>query len=400
MSTASTNFPSLDHIGIAVEDAEKAAALYEVLIGSSPYRQEEVGQEGVRTHFIPAGSAKLELLEATGDDSPIRTYLDRRGEGIHHVAFEVADIRETFRRLKNEGFEPVSDEPKAGAEDKMIFFLHPKDTGGVLVEFCQSMPPELERVIVDTPSGAVATFTEGSRDNPPLVVMHGIAGSVQIETAPLARRLAEHFFVIAPDFSGHGASADPDGRGHSFDLYADNVIAALDYFDIERTSLFGFSMGGAVGLRTAHDHPERVDRVAAHATYVYWDEKRAGEMALRLDPQEIIESNGRAAERLAAAHGPEQWEDRFAALREFAATLPHKAPTDDELARVKHPVFISAADRDPFFEIEGSIRLQRHLPEARLVILPGERHSLRAVDMDVLVRLLTRFFLGQPSEDE
>lgn len=129
----------LEHIGIAVRDADAITELYEQLLGLRPYKAETVEREGVRTHFLQAGTAKLELLEALGPDSPVAKYLDKRGEGLHHLAFEVADIHAEMQRLRDLGFTPLSDEPRPGADGKLIFFLHPKQTHGVLVEFCQSV---------------------------------------------------------------------------------------------------------------------------------------------------------------------------------------------------------------------------------------------------------------------
>ena len=122
-----------------MRDADAVARLYEDLIGAAPYKEETVEREGVRTHFIDAGTTKLELLEALGDESPIAKYLERRGEGLHHLAFEVDDIHAHMQQMRERGYTPLSDEPRPGADGKLIFFLHPKQTHGVLVEFCQSV---------------------------------------------------------------------------------------------------------------------------------------------------------------------------------------------------------------------------------------------------------------------
>ena len=381
----------LDHIGIAVRDAAESAALFEALLGAVPYKQEEVPGEGVRTHFISAGAAKLELLEALGDDSPVARYLERRGEGLHHLAFEVGDIDEAFRRLKARGFTLLSEAPARGADDKYIFFLHPKETGGVLVEFCQSAAPSLQSVDVPTSHGDVAVYVEGSPQHPPLLLLHGIAGSTEMETAPLLRRMAETHYTIALDFSGHGRSHDPDDAPLSFGIFTDNVVATLDHLEIGRAHLFGFSMGGAVALKMARDHPARIRKIAAHATYVYWDAPQAAVMAQRLDPTAIRDSNEAAARRMAQAHGQDRWEARFEAMQSFADRLPDMAPSAEDLAALEAPALISACDRDPFFEMESSVRLQKNLPDARLVVLPGERHALHAVDLDILVRVLRDF---------
>ena len=130
----------VEHIGIPVRDLADANALYTRLLGVEPYKMEEVETEGVMTSFFRTGETKIELLMATRPDSPIAAYLDKRGEGIHHIAFDVADIHAEMARLKQEGFRLLNDEPKRGADNKLICFIHPKSAGGVLVELCQSIP--------------------------------------------------------------------------------------------------------------------------------------------------------------------------------------------------------------------------------------------------------------------
>jgi methylmalonyl-CoA/ethylmalonyl-CoA epimerase len=127
----------LEHIGIAVKDITRANALFEKLLGSAHYKIEEVKSEGVRTSFFMINGIKIELLEASSADSPIAKFIDKRGEGIHHLAFEVKDINQSISDYQQQGFEPIHAEPKKGADNKMICFLHPKSTGGVLIELCQ-----------------------------------------------------------------------------------------------------------------------------------------------------------------------------------------------------------------------------------------------------------------------
>jgi len=129
----------IEHIGIAVKDLEVSNALFEKLLGVSHYKIEEVASEGVRTSFFKSGPNKIELLEATKPDSPIAKYLEKKGEGIHHVAFAVADIVSEIQRLKGEGFLVLNETPKIGADNKLVAFLHPKGTNGVLVELCQEI---------------------------------------------------------------------------------------------------------------------------------------------------------------------------------------------------------------------------------------------------------------------
>lgn len=129
----------IEHIGIAVKSLEDSNKLFEKLLGSPHYKIEEVASEGVRTSFFKSGPNKIELLEATNADSPIAKYLDKKGEGVHHVAFAVTDIKAEIARLKGEGFVVLNEEPKKGADNKWVAFLHPKSTNGVLVELCQEM---------------------------------------------------------------------------------------------------------------------------------------------------------------------------------------------------------------------------------------------------------------------
>jgi methylmalonyl-CoA/ethylmalonyl-CoA epimerase len=127
----------LEHIGIAVKSLGVSDELFAKLLGKESYKKESVEREGVVTSFYEAGESKIELLEASKEESPISKFIDKKGEGIHHLAFGVDDILYEVERLKKEGFEFISEEPKEGADNKVIVFLHPKCTNGVLVELCQ-----------------------------------------------------------------------------------------------------------------------------------------------------------------------------------------------------------------------------------------------------------------------
>lgn len=129
----------IEHIGIAVKSLEASNVLFEKLLGSPSYKSEEVVSEGVKTSFFMNGPNKIELLEATTPDSPIAKFLKKKGEGIHHIAFDVEDIVAEIARLKAEGFVPVNEVPKKGADNKLVAFLHPKGTNGVLIEICQEI---------------------------------------------------------------------------------------------------------------------------------------------------------------------------------------------------------------------------------------------------------------------
>jgi methylmalonyl-CoA/ethylmalonyl-CoA epimerase len=129
----------IEHIGIAVKDLEQSNALFSKLCGKKPYKSESVESEGVTTSFFEIGPNKIELLEATNPESPIAKFIEKKGEGIHHIAFEVTDIEAEIIRLKNEGFVLINENPKKGADNKKIVFLHPKHTNGVLIELCQEI---------------------------------------------------------------------------------------------------------------------------------------------------------------------------------------------------------------------------------------------------------------------
>lgn len=127
----------IEHIGIAVKDIATSIEIYEKLLGSDSYKLEEVESEGVKTAFFRIGESKIELLEASSSNSPIAKFIEKRGEGMHHIAFDVEDIESEIKRLEADGFQLINKVAKEGADNKLIAFLHPKSTAGVLVELCQ-----------------------------------------------------------------------------------------------------------------------------------------------------------------------------------------------------------------------------------------------------------------------
>jgi len=131
---------TLEHIGIAVRSLADSDPLFARLLGTGPYKQELVEEQGVLTSFFRTGESKVELLEPTRPDSPIAKYIEKKGEGIHHLAFEVPDIRAEMARLTEEGFQLLNEEPARGADHKWVCFVHPKSANGVLVELCQTIP--------------------------------------------------------------------------------------------------------------------------------------------------------------------------------------------------------------------------------------------------------------------
>lgn len=377
--------PILDHLGLAVDAPEPVAALFETLIDERPYKQETVAHQGVRTHFIATETAKLELLESLDATSPIARFLERRGEGLHHIAFEVRDIDAAMAHCRAHDFTPLSETPQPGADDKQIFFLHPRDTHGLLIEFCQSVPASLTPTFIPHRTGRLALYTAGAPDAPPLLLLHGAAGCTLLETAALLRRLEPYYRVLAVDFSGHGASED--GSAFSVDVFADNARAVLDYADIGRTDVFGFSMGGYVALHLAHRYPDRVRRLAVHGTAIEWGEARVEAMHRRLNADAIEARHPQRAEQLAALHT--NWKHLFRRMQAFVAELPDRSPRMVEAAStLGHPTLVSAVDQDDLFPLDAPLGLHGVLPHSRLALLPGRRHALQNVNLDTLAPVL------------
>lgn len=129
----------IEHIGIAVKNLEASNTLFAKLLGKQHYKIEAVESEGVKTSFFDLGDSKVELLEATKPSSAIAKFIEKKGEGVHHIAFAVEDIYAEIERLKKEGFVVLNDTPKQGADNKLVVFLHPKSSNGVLVELCQNI---------------------------------------------------------------------------------------------------------------------------------------------------------------------------------------------------------------------------------------------------------------------
>ena len=129
----------IEHIGIAVKNLEEANKIYEQLLGTPPYKMETVDSEGVNTSFFKTGESKVELLQSTKNESAIAKFIAKKGEGIHHIAFAVKDIYKEIKRLKESGYTIINESPKKGADNKLVCFVHPKNTKGVLIELCQEI---------------------------------------------------------------------------------------------------------------------------------------------------------------------------------------------------------------------------------------------------------------------
>jgi methylmalonyl-CoA epimerase len=385
---------TLEHLGIAVREADEAIELFSALLGARPYKVESVEREGVRTHFFgdagaPGRSPKIELLEVTDSSSPVVRFLERRGPGLHHVAFEVDDLPVALARLRAAGFQPVSDEPAPGADGKRVAFLHPRSAGGVLIELCES-DPAVERLDVSVADGTVAVFVSGPPDGPPLVVLHGALGSTAMETDRVARRWAADYRVVAVDFRGHGASSGFDSAPLSVETLAEDVLAVLDAVGVESAHVFGFSLGAAVALYTAWKYPERVRRVVTLGANVRWvdDEVRNMTAAMRaaLDAPE-----GRWARKLAQCHGPDHWRGLANRTIDFTRRLPARPFPDEGLRSIAAPVLVVHGDRDRYFDLRHAVHLRRALRDAQLWVIPGADHPIRKLDARVLAREAAAF---------
>ena len=129
----------IEHIGIAVRNLDEAILTYTELLGTKCYKTEAVESEGVKTAFFQVGESKIELLEASNENSPIAKFIEKKGEGIHHIAFDVTNIEESMKELSSKGFQLLNEQPKNGADNKLVAFIHPKSSNGVLVELCQEI---------------------------------------------------------------------------------------------------------------------------------------------------------------------------------------------------------------------------------------------------------------------
>ncbi len=245
----------LEHIGIAVDDAEAVAALYNHLLGHPPYKAETVDAQGVRTHFIAAGTAKLELLEALVPTSPVAKYLDKRGPGLHHLAFEVPDIDAHFAQMQAAGFQPLGTAPSTGADGKRIFFLHPKQTHGVLVEFCQSTPTPITTTTISHRGNTWAMVECGTRTSPSLLVVPPPETAVFPALEMLLRRLEPHLHVCTLDTQHITTPAQLAEA-------AADIRTTLGH---TQTHLLGLGTGCEAALSLATEDPDQMGHIMLHA---------------------------------------------------------------------------------------------------------------------------------------
>lgn len=380
--------PHLEHIGIAVKEASRIEELLHELLGLRSYKSEEISEQNVRATFVSAETTKLELLEATAANSTLRKYLDRHGEGIHHLAFEVEDIFETYRAVQELGLEPVDEAPRPGADGRQVFFLHPRQTHGILIELCQDTSPPLNPVLVEYRGDSLATYRAGNPAHPPIMILHGALGATELETRGLFEELAKDHFVIAIDFPGHGASEDVDELPLTLEGLVDVVTTVMDAAALETASIFGFSFGGNVGLTMARERPSRLERLISHGANPFW---RASQTPELFDPEIIEEEHPAWAQRLDLIHGSQQW--RRTATRFLAAVEGRSGTllTEELVQAVEQPVLVTGGDRDPLTPLTDTIRLFELLPESELAVLPNTTHPFQHVDAKTYARHVRAF---------
>ncbi|MBL0174963.1 MAG: alpha/beta fold hydrolase [Ignavibacteria bacterium] len=222
-------------------------------------------------------------------------------------------------------------------------------------------------------------FMFGSREDAPILLLHGILGTFESEMAPLVPFLERDRFLIGADFRMHGSAAG-EGSGITLDGLCDDALAAMDAHGIESAHVAGYSLGGFVGLALAHRRPERVKSVLLHATKFYWTADNARGFADGMRPDRIEEKQPRWAARLATLHGGEHWRVLCEAASDFVLSLPGQF-TETEAAGVHCPVRVSVGDRDELVSIEECAALYRVLPAGSLSVLANTRHPFGLIDL-------------------
>lgn len=389
-----TQLPSvvtrLEHVGIAVDKVEAAVSCLEEVLNQHPYKAETVSSQQVRTHFLNVESAKLELLESLDADSAVGRFLNKRGEGIHHLAFEVEDVQKTMDRLHSAGFTLLSETPQVGADGKRIVFVHPKETHGVLIEFCETQAPDWSPRTLSHRAGRLAVYERGNGSAPSVLLLHGAGGSTTQDLAPVMRELEPSFHVIGIDFSGHGSSSFPPSDDLRFEHFVGDVERVLRDLDVPEVHLFGFSMGSAVAARAAVAFPDHIRRLGLFAPIPRWTSSLVEDMKTRLDLRTLQKKAPARTAQIKAEH--DEPERLFDALRSLIETFPSRnAEMKELLASVTVPTLVMGLDADPLARLKSSQTAYQEIPNARLCILPGTRHEVTS-QADLLSTVLRRHF--------
>ena len=215
-----------------------------------------------------------------------------------------------------------------------------------------------------------------------------------METRRLLPHFQQHFKTIALDFAAHGQSSDfAEEELLTMEFFAEGIPAVLDHLGIERTHVFGFSMGGAVALYHARQYPERVDRLAVHGVNVQWDADEVTVMTGGMAPETMEGIAPRWAERLSDTHGADRWKSLTRRMIAFTDALPDRPFANDDLAQIRVPTLISTGDQDRYFRIEHALNLWQTLPDARLAVHPGLDHPIQGVEPERFASMMTDFLL-------
>jgi methylmalonyl-CoA epimerase len=352
----------LDHIAIAVQDSTPLLHVLSRLLDLEPYRREPVESQAVETIFLPTGRTKLELVHPLHADSPISGFLKKRGDAMHHLAFEVEDVRAVMERARALGLRPLSEEPQPGADGKLIFFVHPRDTHGILLEFCQQARIDLEVERVEVDGASMSVYQGGRSSAEPVFLLHGEPGGLQVDFAHLVPVLERRFRVIAPE-----RALVCDGMAaREGTLSVDALLSLMDVLNVDRTRVFGYSAGGAAALELAVRAPERVAGVALFGV-----------------------SPSTAADESAEPAPPgDSWSDvvRYseAAIHREARAVISRLP----LEQLENPVLVCCGDRDPVCSVRHALTLHERLPSSQLSVFAGADHDLQSVPPERLLDVL------------
>ena len=382
------HYPELNHIGIATPDAEAFARMIQALLGRLPYARETIPSQHLEATFIGVNHAKLELLQPLAPESPIARFLQKRGEGVHHLAFEVQDIYETYRYVQNLGYTPVN-EPSLGAQGKWVFFLHPKETHGVLIEFCQKPSiPLTPTAYWEYQQVSIAVYQAGNPQNPAVLLLHGALGSVAMELRSLFQALAPDYFVTALDLPGHGHS-DPLPDTSSPHFMVESINHWLQSQEITHWNLFGFSLGGHLALRIAQHLPDHISTLALYATHSLHEPVLQQRVLERLNPEHIAQQPEQL--QLLEQYHQADWK-KTAGWLQHHLNHPEAPIAPEALRQILHPTLIAGGDRDPLFPPEATIAFARLFKHAQILILPGATHSLETVPSAHLLPFLRSHF--------
>lgn len=349
----------LEHIGIAVSDPTRVRSLLSELLGLEAYKIETVESERIDTHFIGADGVKLELLETHDADSVIGRFLERRGGGIHHLAFEVERLETVLERASRLGLKPVNAEPKEGADGKRVFFLHPKETYGILIEICESDRFTGSKLTVPVPHGDVTVFRAGSEESFPILLFHDAGSSSLRDFAGVMALLEPYVQVLAFDAPGHGESSGRSPDSHFLQGAGKQALAVLDHLEIDEAVVAGTGVGAAAAAAVAVQDGSRVRGLAfIDPNFLTTDEEIASAT------RRAEEASGDAIPEL-ASH-----------LKETMHAAAESAVSMEMVRDVSCPCLVCSmrpSDRG------RTLRLQEDLPDASLAVVSEFEDRNRAL---------------------